>query len=145
MIILDTNVLSELMRIEPNHQVLSWMRAKSRSALFVTTITQAEIYFGVSLLPVSKRRQELETAVEQTFEIDFQGRILSFDSAAARCYGRIASARRQRGRPISTADAQIAAIASIHHAVLVTRNISDFVGCGLQLMNPWDPRDPLES
>jgi hypothetical protein len=139
MIILDTNVLSELMKLEPNEQVLSWLRPKPRSTVFITTITQAEVYFGIGLLPVGKRRQQLETTIEQTFEIDFQGRILPFDSRAARCYGQIASNRRQRGQPISTADAQIAAIASVHHGVLATRNTSDFLECGLQLLNPWDP------
>lgn len=139
MIILDTNVLSELMKTEPNERVLSWLRHKPRSTLFITTITQAEVYFGIGLLPVGKRRQQLETTIEQTFEVDFQGRILPFDSLAARRYGQIASVRRQKGLPISTADAQIAAIASIHDAIFATRNTSDFLECGLQLLNPWDP------
>ena len=137
MIILDTNVLSEFMRAVPNPAVMNWIVQQVASEIFVTTITQAEIYYGLALLPMGKRRSDMERAVQQMFEQDFPERILSFDSAAALKYAKLASFRRQIGKPIAQADAQIAAIALSKNAVLATRNISDFCGCQLTLVNPW--------
>ncbi|MEE3716384.1 type II toxin-antitoxin system VapC family toxin [Tumidithrix elongata RA019] len=137
MIILDTNVLSEFMRGLPDPVVMAWVAQQETSELFVTTITQAEMYYGLALLPVGKRRTNLERAVRQVFEQDFQQRILQFDSAAAMEYGNLAAWRRQNGKPISQADAQIAAITSSQKAILATRNISDFCDCQLTLVNPW--------
>jgi toxin FitB len=110
-IILDTNVLSEFMRGLPDPRVMIWIAQYESSELFVTTITQAEMYYGLALLPVGKRRNELGRLVRQVFEQDFQQRILPFDSAAALEYATLAALRRQSGKPISQADAQIAAIA----------------------------------
>lgn len=138
MIILDTNVLSEFMRAVPNPTVMAWIAQQIPSEVFVTTITQAEMYYGMALLPVGKRRSDMERAVQQMFEQDFLERILSFDSAAALEYAKLASLRRQIGKPIAQADGQIAAIALSKNALLATRNIEDFCDCHLTLVNPWE-------
>ncbi|MFM7602036.1 MAG: type II toxin-antitoxin system VapC family toxin [Pseudanabaena sp.] len=138
MIILDTNVLSEFMRAIPNPKVMDWISQQVSSEVFVTTITQAEMYYGLALLSVGKRRSDMEKAVQQMFQQDFLERILSFDSAAALEYAKLASLRRQIGKPIAQADAQIAAIALSKNAVLATRNIADFCDCHLTLVNPWE-------
>jgi toxin FitB len=100
-------------------------------------VTEAEMRFGMALLPDGKRRDQLVEAVEGLLTADFAGRILPFDSAAAFFYARIAADRRRAGRPISQFDAQIASIARSRAATLATRNVSDFAGCGVQLVNPW--------
>ncbi len=138
MIILDTNVLSEFMRAVPNPVVMDWVGQQEISELFTTTITQAEVYYGLALLPIGKRRSDMERAARLMFEQDFQDRILTFDSVAAMEYAALASLRRQLGKPIAQADAQIAAIARANLAVLATRNIPDFCDCQLVLVNPWD-------
>ena len=138
MIILDTNVLAEFMRAVPNSKVMDWIAQQVSSEVFVTTITQAEMYYGLALLPVGKRRSDMERAVQQMFEQDFAERILTFDSAAALEYAKLASLRRQIGKPIAQADAQIAAIALSKNAVFATRNIADFCDCQLSLVNPWE-------
>ncbi len=138
MIILDTNVLSEFMRAVPNPAVMNWVGQQEISELFTTTITQAEVYYGLALLPIGKRRSDMERAARLMFEQDFQDRILTFDSVAAVEYAALASLRRQLGKPITQADAQIAAIARANRAVLATRNIPDFCDCQLILVNPWD-------
>lgn len=137
MIVLDTNVLSELLRPEPDGAVEAWLAAQQSASIFTTTVTEAEIRYGVRLLPNGKRRGDLEAAIAATFVEDFAGRILPFDSAAALAYAEIASARRAAGRPISQFDAQIAAITLSRGASLATRNISDFEGVGLRLVDPW--------
>src|SRR5437868_2651557 len=108
MIILDTNVLSELMKSLPNENVLAWIGAFPATELHITTITQAEIIYGIFLLPAGKRRAAVETAADAMFREDFAGRILPFDSDAALPYARIASTRSRTGKPISNFDAQIA-------------------------------------
>lgn len=137
MIVLDTNVLSELMRATPDPQVEHWIARRPASSLFVTTITQAEILYGVALLPSGKRRDRLRVAVDGLFEQDFAERLLPFDEAAAREFADIASGRKRRGSPISQFDAQIAAIAKSRGAELATRNVADFTDCGLAIVNPW--------
>lgn len=137
MIILDTNVLSELMRPTPEPSVEHWLADQPSASVFLSTITEAELRYGVMLLPAGKRQTALSGQVEAMLEEDFAGRILSFDSAAAVAYAEIAAARRQAGRPISQADAQIAAIAVSRGAALATRNVSDFEGCGVKIVNPW--------
>ena len=138
MIILDTNVLSEFMKAVPSPVVMDWVEQQEISELFTTTITQAEVYYGFALLPIGKRRSEMERAARLMFEQDFQDRVLTFDSLAAVEYAALASLRRQLGKPIAQADAQIAAIARANRAVLATRNIPDFSDCQLILINPWD-------
>ncbi|MGH9615600.1 MAG: type II toxin-antitoxin system VapC family toxin [Acidobacteriaceae bacterium] len=138
MIVLDTNVLSELMRPNPSLRVIAWMRQRPRPQMSVTAITEAEIFYGVELLPLGKRRSQFLREAESMFAEDFGGRTLPFDSEAARLYGKIASTRRAIGKPISPADAQIAAIVLAHNATLATRNIMDFEALGIELINPWE-------
>ena len=135
MIVLDTNVLSEIMKPKPATTVIDWMAA-SRGDLYTTSITQAEILHGLMLLPrpTSERARSAATSM---FEEDFAGRILGFGSDAASTYARIASDRRRAGRPISHFDAQIAAIARVTRAAIATRNTTDFDGCGVTVVDPW--------
>jgi hypothetical protein len=137
-IVLDTNVLSELMKSRPSKAVLRWAGVQPSTRLFVTTITQAEILYGVRLLPAGKRRTGLEQAAAGLFLEDFDGRVLPFDGDAAIAFAPIAAERKRVGRPISAFDAQIAAIVSSRGATLATRNVSDFEHCSVELVNPWE-------
>lgn len=139
MIVLDTNVLSELMRATPAPMVVDWIGAQPAASLYTTSITQAEILHGLMLLPPGRRRSALEAAATSMFAEDFGGRILGFGTDAAPPYARIASDRRRAGRPISQFDAQIAAIARSTGAAIATRNLADFDGCGVTLVDPWKP------
>lgn len=136
--LLDTNVLSELLRAIPDPAVMAWVTAQPAESLFVTAVTEAEMRLGARLLPAGKRRQSLEAALAAMFTDDFAGRIRPFDTAAVPGYVTVVSTRRSAGRPISQFDAQIAAIALCHSDKLATRNVSDFEGCGLSLVNPWE-------
>lgn len=138
MIVLDTNVLSELMRPAPIESVVRWMASQPATSLYTTSITQAEIFHGIMLLPGGRRRNAFEAAAEAMFNQEFDGRILAFGSDAARPYASIAAERRQTGRPISHFDAQIAAIARSAGAAIATRNVADYYGCGVKVINPWD-------
>ena len=115
----------------------NWVAIQSAASLFTTTITQAEILHGVLLLPQGRRRDAIEAAADSMFEEDFAGRILPFGSHAAHAYAEIVVARRESGRPISQFDAQIAAIAHSTGAAVATRNVSDFEGCGIKVVDPW--------
>ena len=137
MIILDTNVLSELMKSKPAGPVVAWIAEQPTAGLYTTAITQAEILHGLMLLPAGRRRRALEAAATSMFAEDFEGRILGFGTDAAPAYARIASDRRVAGRPISHFDAQIAAIARSTGATVATRNVDDFDGCGVMVVNPW--------
>lgn len=137
MIVLDTNVLSELMKREPDRSIVAWISARPATSLFTTTITQAEILYGIELLPTARRRSRLEEAVKEVFTVDFAGRVLPFDQTAAHAYAQIAAARRRAGRPITQFDAQIAAIARSRGASVATRNIGDFERCGINVIDPW--------
>lgn len=137
MILLDTNVVSELMRSSPAEAVVAWTAAQPASSLYTTSITQAEIFHGIMLLPSGKRRRGIEVAAQAMFSEEFEGRILAFGSEAALPYARIAADRRRAGRPISGFDAQIAAIARSVGAVIATRNVGDFADCGVEVVNPW--------
>lgn len=137
MIILDTNVLSELMKPNKSQAVSNWTKQQPLLSLFTTTITQAEILYGITLLSEGKRRYELSQVAQLMFSEDFYGRILTFDQNAAVAFANIASQRRKNGTPISQADAQIAAICYTHGATIATRNVSDFQGCGINIINPW--------
>lgn len=137
MIVFDTNVVSELMKSPPSPAVVAWMSGLMASDLFTTTVTVAEVLYGIAILPQGRRRDQLQGQAEGTFGEDFGGRVLPFDERAAHEYANIASDRRRRGRPIPFADAQIAAIARANEATLATRNTDDFEGCGVRLINPW--------
>lgn len=135
--LLDTNVLSELLRERPAPQVLAWFAAQPTPTLHVSAVTQAEMVLGARLLPAGKRRSKLEEALEGLFVEDFAGRLLAFDSAAVPHYAAIVADRQRAGRPISQFDAQIAAIARSRRLSLATRNVSDFDGCGIAVVDPW--------
>ena len=138
MIVLDTNVLSELMRSQPDTLVLRWIGAYKATDLFITALTKAEILYGLELLPKGKRRAALKKAAISMFDLDFARRILPFDKDAAQKFAMVAANRKKIGRPISQIDAQIAAIALSHNATLATRNVSDFEECGIDIINPWE-------
>ncbi|MDX3894945.1 type II toxin-antitoxin system VapC family toxin [Pusillimonas sp.] len=137
MIVLDTNVLSEILRPAPNERPLSWFATQARSVLFTTTVTRAELLYGVRLLPAGKRRATLLAAVRDIFSLDMAGRVLAFDDDAADHYAEIAAARKSGGKPISQFDAMIAAIAKSRGARLATRNVKDFANCGIEIIDPW--------
>jgi toxin FitB len=138
MIILDTNVISETMQPVPSDKVMDWWsRQSALGEAYTTTVSMAEILYGIEILPRGRRYATLLAGAEKMLGAVFAGRILSFDEESARLFAQIAAKRRAQGRPISELDAQIAAIAQSHSAALATRNTADFEGCGLRLINPW--------
>ncbi|MFN8550716.1 MAG: type II toxin-antitoxin system VapC family toxin [Candidatus Obscuribacterales bacterium] len=137
MFILDTNVISELMRAEPEAAVMDWIASMPLASMYTTSISKGEILYGIMLLPLGKRRKSFEKAANEMFDEDFAGRVLAFDNNAAASYAQIASLRSRAGRPISQSDAQIAAIACSVGGTVVTRNVRDFDSCGAKLLNPW--------
>ena len=137
MLVLDTNVVSELMRIEPSAVVLAWLNEQPWHALFVTAFTKAEVLAGLARMPNGARRARLIREADTMFAEDFRGRILPFDSAAAAYFAEITATRGQRGRPIALFDAGIAAIARANGMAMVTRNVKDFHGIGLDIIDPW--------
>ena len=137
MIILDTNVLSEALRPRPEPRVIDWLAGQAAASLFITTITQAEILYGIAILDPGQRREDLYASAIAMFAEDFAGRILGFDMDAAPVFAAIAADRRRAGRPISQFDAQIAAIARSRGAALATRTQRDFEMCGIELVDPW--------
>jgi toxin FitB len=136
-IVLDTNVISELTRHDPAPGVLSWLDSLAAGDIATTAITAAELLYGVARLPGGRRKTELAAAVDGLLNDDLQGRVLSFGQAAARRYADIVSSRERLGRPIGVADAQIAAICRTVDAALATRNSDDFAETGIELINPW--------
>jgi len=137
-VLLDTNVLSELMRPQPSSMVLAWFSQQKDTEFYTSAITQAELLLGVALLPGGKRRDAIAGAVEQMFDQDFVGRCLPFDELAAHEYAALVATRNKIGMPISTEDAQIAAIALCHGLALATRNTKDFRKISeLVLLDPW--------
>ena len=138
MILLDTNVLSELMRPKPDERVLHWIDQQPAVHLWISAITRAEINLGLALLPDSKRKQSLMDIAASMFIEDFANRCLAFEQHAADTYAKIVSNRRNLGIPISVADAQIAAIACVNSLAIATRNIKDFSNIeGLVIIDPW--------
>jgi toxin FitB len=138
MLILDTNVISELMKPVVSTVVSDWFASRSREDLYTTTVTQAEILYGIAILPAGVRQQRLQDLGQAMFERDFAGKVLTFDQESAEHYAAISAFRRQQGSPISQLDAQIAAICRTHHAAIVTRNVDDFLNCQIEIINPWD-------
>jgi len=136
-IILDTNVISELTRPVPDSDVIAWLDSQPAEETAVTAITVAELCYGVRRLPDGRRKAELSEAVSELVDTDFRGRVEAFDVLAAEQYADVVTTRERTGRPISTSDAQIAAICRVLNATLATRNTADFTGTGVDLINPW--------
>jgi predicted nucleic acid-binding protein len=137
LIVVDTNVLSELTRLAPAPDVVSWLDSLAADEVATTAITAAELLYGVERLPDGQRKTELAAAVHGLLSHDFQGRVLAFDERAARRYAEIVSRRERLGRAIGVADAQIASICRAIGAALATRNTDDFEEAGIDLINPW--------
>lgn len=138
MILLATNVLSELARAAPDPAVLAWAETVAITRLCTTAVTEAELRFGVALLPIGRRRAGLTQAVEEVLRRVVQERVLPFDRAASRIYADLAADRRRRGRPVGPADVQIQAIARAHAVQsIATRNVADFAECGVPVIDPW--------
>ena len=137
MILLDTNVLSELMKREPHARVVAWVHKQSVMELGTTAVTEAETFYGIELLSKGRKREGLLAAAEAMFTEDFAGRVFSFDSEAACNFARIAAHRRALVKPIGHVDAQIAAITRTRGAKLATRNVDDFANCDIDLIDPW--------
>ena len=135
-IILDTNVVSEMMRIEPDPKVILWHMGQDARNLFTTSITVAEVLFGLAMMPQGRRRDDLAHIAEVLFGA-MHGRILSFDQQASGYYALVRGEKRRRGLQMGALDAQIAAIARRENAALATRNTADFEHCGVVLINPW--------
>jgi predicted nucleic acid-binding protein len=136
-IMLDTNVVSELMRPMPNPAVLAWVDAQSDRDLWLCSVVVSELLYGLARLPSGARRSQLTQAFETMLTEDFAGRVLAFDLPAAVVCADLVSAREQLGQPLAMADAQIAATCLAHGARLATRNVRDFEGLGLSWVNPW--------
>lgn len=136
--VLDTNVVSELIRPQADVAVLQRLASLDDSAWCITSMTEAELRHGLAMLPAGRKKQHLEVALQGLLLQDFAGRILAFDSAASVYYAQCMVARARMGRPLQVQDAMIAACCLAHVATLVTRNIKDFEGLGLELLNPWE-------
>jgi toxin FitB len=138
MILLDTNVISEFLKPEFNQNAALWLEAQDRGALYLSTVTIAEIAYGVSRLQDGKRKTRLEEKIRQITREDFAQRVLPLDGVSAWCSGEIRVRRERVGKPVSLADAAIAATAITHGLSLATRNIRDFEGLDLKLINPFE-------
>lgn len=138
MIILDTNVVSELLRPLPEQRVERWLSALDGTGVFLTTVTEAELRLGVALMPDGRRRTGISLMLDRILREDFAGRKLPFGNPAAEAFAEIASARRAAGHPMAQADCMIAAIARSVRASIATRNVKDFKGCGIEIINPWE-------
>ncbi len=136
MIVLDTNVVSELMRPDPAPGIARWVRHLDRREMCATVITFAEVRFGIARLPDGRRKQVLLAAAEEIFSV-FADQVLPVDAAAAGHYSVIAASRERAGKPIASFDALIAAVCRSRGAALATRNVSDFDGAGVEIINPW--------
>lgn len=133
----DTNVVSELMRPEPRQQVVVWADRQPVDEVFITAITVAELLYGIGRLPAGRRRNELSELLDGMLTEDFEHRVLAFDGVAAAHCADLVVERKRTGRPISMADAQIAAICRSHGATVATRNVDDFADVGVDIVNPW--------
>lgn len=136
MIVLDTNVISEAMRPEPASEVMGWLNAQSANTLYLSSVTLAELLFGIGALPGGKRKDRLACALDRLLEL-FPGRVLPFDQEAAQRYAKMAVTARAAGRPMPMADGYIAATAAAHGFAVATRNVADFADTGVGLIDPW--------
>lgn len=137
MILLDTNVLSALMRSEPDSAVVQWLDGQPPESIWTTSITVFEVQYGLESLAEGRRRQQLEEAFASVIEDDLENRVAAFDQRAGLDCGKLAAENRRAGRPVEIRDVQIAAIARTRKAALATRNLSHFEGIGVDLINPW--------
>lgn len=135
--LLDTNVVSELMRPAPEAAVLSWLNRQAADTLWLNSVVVSELLYGIARLPDGKRRAQMAQTVQAMLDVDFSGRVLPFDLDAAVVYADLVAIRERQGLAIDIADAQIAAICLAHGATLATRNTKHFDGLGLTLINPW--------
>ena len=138
MIVLDTNVLSELAKQRPDENVRRWLNRQQPAEIFVTAIARAEMLSGIALMPEGKRRAGMWAATERVFAEQFPDKVLAFDGDAATAYAEIVAARKRRGRPVSGFDALIAAIARAHKAAVATRDVGGFEHAGIAIINPWE-------
>ena len=137
MILLDTNVISEIMKVAPSDAVVNWLNDQRSGALYVSAVTIGEIEYGLRILPAGGRRIRLKERFERYIALAFALRVLAFDEAAARIYGEIMGLRREIGRPMSVPDGQIAAIARLNGLQVATRNTRDFEDCGIERIDPF--------
>lgn len=137
MIVLDTNVLSALMREKPDARVLEWLDGQARTSVWTTSVTVLEIRFGIGILPEGRRRAFLAKAFEQVLGDDIANRVANFDSAAAEQAGQLMAARHRNGRTVDLRDTMIAGIVLSRHAALATRNVSHFSDLTIPVINPW--------
>jgi predicted nucleic acid-binding protein len=136
-ILLDTNVLSALMRRAPDPAVITWLDSQAAESIWTTTITTFEILFGIGILTDGRKKRDLSAAFIKAMDEDLEGRLLPFDHAAAQAAAGIAAEGRRRGRPVEIRDVQIAGIAQARNATLATRNTRHFTGFGIRLIDPW--------
>ena len=136
-LLLDTNVVSELMRSSPSHDVVRWATVHSVDRLYFSSIGEAELRYGAAILPTGRRKETLMADIERMLSHAFPNRILPFDSDAARAYANLVAERRKVGRSVSQMDCQIAAIAHARDLVVATRNVSDLEGLDVEVVNPW--------
>jgi toxin FitB len=136
-LILDTQILSEVIKPRPDPKIGGWLGAQPRDNLYTTSLAQADILYGVEQLPPGKRRSDLLAAVVEIFAF-FEKRVLAFDPDAARVYPQILLNRKMMGQPIEPANAMLAAITRSRGATLATRNTAQFSGCGIRVVNPWE-------
>lgn len=137
MILIDTNIISEMMKPMPNTNVMNWLDQQEVIKLYVSTVTIAEIAYGINALSEGNRRNVLEESFHSVLREAFEHRILPFDEVAAHLYGKIMTRRKELGKPLSILDGQIAAIARANNFTVATRNSKDFADCDLNLINPF--------
>jgi toxin FitB len=135
--LLDTNVVSEWARPRPDPGVVAWLTAADEDSVYLSVATLAELRYGIERLPAGSRRRRLDAWLREELSTRFEGRVLAIDAMVADEWGRLVARSRRAGRPLSAMDAFIAATAVTHHCSLVTRNIADFVGVTISLVNPW--------
>jgi predicted nucleic acid-binding protein len=138
MILLDTNIVSEVMKTRPADAVVAWLNGQVSEKLYVSAITIGEIAYGLRILPDGKRRSGLRERFDRFVTLAFDRRVLSYDEPAARIYGELMGDRRELGLPVSVRDGQIAAIARRDHLAVATRNGLDFENCGIEVIDPFE-------
>ena len=141
MILLDTNVVSEVMKTRPTEVVVAWLNGQDSEKLYVSAITIGEISYGLRILPDGKRRSGVRERFERFVAVAFDQRVLAYDESAARIYGELVGDRKELGLTMSVPDGQIAAIARLNHLAVATRNVLDFEHCGIDVLNPFEAAD----